>query len=111
MAQSKSATNGTSSAPTYDDLAAQIDTLKSDISALTELMGDYGRARKEDAAARLRDAAEATRDKGYETAAQARAKAADWATEAEEVVRRQPALAMGIAAGLGFLVGALSTRR
>jgi ElaB/YqjD/DUF883 family membrane-anchored ribosome-binding protein len=76
-----------------DDLAAQIETLKSDLSKLTHSLSDYGVAKTEAAAASARD------------------KATEAQLHAEEFVRTQPATSIGLAAGLGFLVGMITARR
>jgi ElaB/YqjD/DUF883 family membrane-anchored ribosome-binding protein len=76
-----------------DDLASQIDTLKNDLAKLTHSLSDYGVAKTEAAAATARD------------------KATEAQLHAEEFVRTQPATSIGIAAGLGFLIGMMTARR
>ncbi|MDF0599541.1 DUF883 domain-containing protein [Psychromarinibacter sp. C21-152] len=95
--------------PTLEDLAAQIETLRADIAAIAESASAYGRARGEQALGRARATAEHTLNEGERMAAEAGRYAGDKADEALEAVRRQPMLALAIAAGVGFLIG--MTRR
>lgn len=85
--------------PSYDDLSRQVETLKSDIRRLTESLGDYGRAK----------------GRQYQSEAQRRAdhfrdEAQGKADEIEAYVHENPATALGIAAGIGLLIGLLSRR-
>ncbi|MDU9005798.1 DUF883 family protein [Sedimentitalea todarodis] len=103
--------SGSRKAPTVGDLAKQIETLQKDIGELTGLMAEMGKAQ----AARLSDEAEAKaqklRDKGEGAATAAQEQMEDLQAQANEFIRTQPATALGIAAGLGFLFGLLMTRR
>ncbi|TDL79382.1 DUF883 family protein [Palleronia sediminis] len=80
--------------PSTEDLSRQIDTLKKDISRLTELVGNYGKSRGE----RLRVDAEA-RAAAFKDDAQGRIE------DVETYVRQNPATALGIAAAVGFVLG------
>ncbi|MEH6648147.1 DUF883 family protein [Sulfitobacter sp.] len=82
-----------------EDLSAQIATLKSDLANLTQTMADLGAAKTTEAktAENLQNAG---RDKILEAQLQA-----------EDFVQKQPATSLGIAAGLGFLVGMITARR
>lgn len=97
--------------PSVSDLTKQIETLQKDIGELTGLMAEMGKAQ----AARLSDEAEAKaqrlKDKGEATAHAAKEQMEDLQGQANEFIRTQPAAAVGIAAGLGFLFGLLMTRR
>lgn len=117
MAQAR--TNGKTD---MKDVSAQIDTIKGDIAALTALMSDLAEDRKTEAAARADDTASALRRSAAQTIDTAQTKAVETGEKmrsdaeaafhtAEENVRQQPAMAVGIAAGLGFLVGMMATRR
>ena len=79
--------------PTVDDLSAQIQILRDDIASLTSTMGDYGKAKAQEARSTAQDAA------------------AEAQMRAEEFVRSQPTTALGIAAGIGFLFGLVTARR
>ncbi len=68
-----------------------------------------------DMAANMRDEAERLYRKGERRAShlahQAGSEAGEYYDEVSEMVRRQPAAALGIAAGIGFLVGIILARR
>ncbi len=85
--------------PSYEELSQQVDTLKSDIRRLTDSLGDYGKAR----------------GRYYQGEAQRRAdhfrdEAQGKVDEVETYVHENPATALGIAAGIGLLLGLLSRR-
>lgn len=111
--------NGKSDA---SDVAAQIDTIKADVAALTALLADLTDQKKEELKAGAADAVNRAKSRAKDEASMARARATeagealrdsveDHYTQAEDAVRRQPAMAVGVAAGVGFLVGLLASRR
>ena len=87
-----------------DDLAKQIENLKSDIATLTTSVGEVAKAKSMEGAAAAKLKAKQTTDAGREKALEAQ-------LHAEEFIRTQPATALGLAAGLGFLVGMIAARR
>ncbi|MEW9918007.1 YqjD family protein [Marimonas sp. MJW-29] len=87
-----------------EDLSAQIDILKADIASLTDALGTYTKAKGA-------EASEYAKTKARETARAGREKAVEAQLHAEDFVRNQPATALGIAAGVGFLVGMFTARR
>jgi ElaB/YqjD/DUF883 family membrane-anchored ribosome-binding protein len=89
---------------TTEDLAAQVDALKADIAALTQSLGDYGRTQS----AHLAESARASGEAEYE---HLRSKVADLGNQAEDFVVQKPGVALGIAAGIGFLAGLVISRR
>ncbi|HEY9038279.1 MAG TPA: hypothetical protein VIN05_04960 [Roseovarius sp.] len=104
------ATNKTT-APDTDDLQDQIATLRQDIGAITETLGQMAKAQRDnmtDAAQKKFDEARA-RGADAITAAQAQANALN--AQAHEFVQEKPALSLGMAAALGFVVGILTTSR
>jgi ElaB/YqjD/DUF883 family membrane-anchored ribosome-binding protein len=107
----RASTNGSAKDVSVEDLTNQIEILRKDLSDLTSTMSDMGKAKK----AQLADAAaqqvEAARQKGIETADLLGSHARDVQGQANDFVKSQPATALGIAAGVGFLVGLMSTRR
>lgn len=103
--------NGKVQAPTADDLADQIATLKSDITELTSLMGEMGAAQSERAKEKVQEKVEAARDAGAAQIEDAKVQAQKIGAEANDFVARQPATALGIAAGIGFLIGMLGARK
>lgn len=103
MSQTSTTGNGSKGAMSderYEDLTHQIETLKGDISKLTQSLGALGRAEAD----RLGLKAQM---KGEEL----RHSAEGYLHEGERYVRQQPAQALGIAAAAGFLVGFLISGR
>ncbi len=105
------ASNGKDATPSADDLANQIATLKSDLADLTSLIGDMGAAQGERAKEKVQEKVDAARDAGAAHLADAKIQAQKLGAEANDFVVRQPAMALGIAAGIGFLVGMLGARK
>lgn len=103
----QSNTNGA----TASDLSDQIEILRADLGNLTQVMADLGKAKGEDAVAAARTAASSARDKVTDQAEVARQQAADLQGQANDFIHKQPATALGIAAGLGFLIGFMGSRK
>jgi len=108
----RSATNGA------DQTAAQIEAINSQLTELSKTVGALAGTQKDRIAAKAADlqdhaASEAERVQAHaaELGAKARDGAAHSYAAAEERVRKQPVMALGIAAGVGFLVGLWATRR
>ncbi|KJZ26503.1 DUF883 family protein [Tritonibacter mobilis] len=91
-------------APSTEDIATQMEVLRSDISVLTKSVSDLAK----DRAGKARDAA---RDTAREQGQAVANGAAQMTRQAEDAVRAQPLAATAIAAGLGFALGYLSNRR
>lgn len=102
--QSKTANGGNKSDVSIEDLSAQIEVLKSDISSLTSALGNYGKSKGEAAAESAKRTAQQARSAGEEKLLESQA-------QAEDFIRKQPATALGIAAGVGFLIGLVTARR
>ena len=94
-----------------NELRAQIDTLKSDISELTHLVGEMGRRRRDEAGNEVNRRARELRFRAERGGAAAREHASDLQASFERQVRDQPAAAAAIAAGVGFLAGFLTARK
>lgn len=97
--------------PTVEDLARQIETLRGDVEKLVETLGTLGRAQGAEFADDLRARTEEIRRKGAARAAEAEARLSELSEEAAMLARDRPAAAMGLAAGIGFLLGLMLTRR
>ncbi|MCR8825381.1 DUF883 family protein [Pseudosulfitobacter koreensis] len=104
------------------DVSAQLELIKADIAQLTTLLGQLTSHKKDEASARVKQGVSDLKNTASEQATYARVRAAEageqvqdmaeqYYGQAEDAVRKQPALAVGIAAGLGFLVGMMTTRR
>ena len=102
MPRKSPASNG--DAPTTEDLAHQIDELRAEISAITDMLGGKDATSPDDAARAGKQAAE-------QAATLFSACADRISAGAETAVQRQPGMALGIAAGLGCLCGLLLMRR
>ena len=103
MAQ-KTTASGSNAEVTIDDLSNQIATLKNELASLTQTLGNYGKSKQ----AELTETARAT---AHDLAETGRARAVHTQEQAEDFVRTQPATALGIAAGLGFLIGMMTARK
>ncbi len=91
-------------APTPDDIAAQMEVLRADMATLTHSVSELAK----DRATKARDAA---RDAALAQGKAVADSAAQMTRQAEDAVRAQPLAATAIAAGLGFALGYLSNRR
>jgi len=91
-------------APTMEELADQVATLRNDIATLTNTLGEYGKMKSSEVSGQAKEMLSDLSTAGRVKAVEAQAKAEDFITT-------QPATALGIAAGIGFLVGIVSARR
>lgn len=97
--------------PSTEDLAKQVEALRADLSNIAETLKALGLAQGEAVAEDLRARAEELRRKGEAQYDHLHARAEGLAEDADRLVREKPAMAMGIAAGFGFLVGLLMSRK
>lgn len=111
MATTAKRTNGKADGPTADDLAKQIEALQDDLGALTQTIADMGKAKGQAAVSATKAKLADARDNVADHAETARAQAAELHGQANDFVKNQPAAALGIAAGLGFLIGMMTTRK
>jgi ElaB/YqjD/DUF883 family membrane-anchored ribosome-binding protein len=93
------------------DVTKQMAILRDDIANLTAIVSEYGKAQgavvKSTAVGKAAELAETSA-----AAAEAmKATAAKTYSDAEDSVRANPGTAIGIAAGLGFLIGMMTARR
>ena len=105
------ARSNTAPAPTSDDVKAQIDALKSDIASLATLVSQMGNAQAGRAKETMQEQLDNARDAGAAHLSEAKQQAQKLSSEANDFVVRQPAAALGIAAGIGFLIGMLGARK
>ena len=95
----------------YEELRAQVETLKQDLVGLAEAAGSAGAQTARQAyggAQRAGRRATAAAEDGYERAGE---RLDDAFSEAEDFVRERPAVAVGLAAGAGFLLAMCLSRR
>ncbi len=93
------------------DVAQQLAVLREDIATLTATIAEYGKAQGSAMKASAAEKAAEFAQTGASAADAIKAQAEKSYSDAEEAVRTNPAAAVGIAAGLGFLVGMLTARR
>ncbi|MEY8882155.1 YqjD family protein [Donghicola sp. XS_ASV15] len=98
-------------APDMQDLSAQIEALKADISAITSTLTEMGTARKDAAVSSARQQAEDLKAEGSRQLEMAQLTAEDYGAQAADAIRRQPATAVGIAVAAGFLAGLMTGRK
>ncbi|SFT86401.1 DUF883 family protein [Sedimentitalea nanhaiensis] len=94
-----------------EDLAQQLADLRADLTKITNTLAEMGSKRSEAAVESLRGSAQALRDQGEQSLKVAQARAQNVTQQAENAVRDQPAMAVGIAVGLGFLLGVITSRK
>ncbi|MEJ6396708.1 DUF883 family protein [Yoonia sp. 208BN28-4] len=111
MSSSTQNVNGKTNAPNSDDLAEQIKILRDDLGSLTQTIADMGRATGENAVNAAKSKVNDVRDAAMDRAETAQLHAMEVKNQADDFIRTQPATALGVAAGLGFLVGFMSSRR
>ncbi|ARC89821.1 YqjD family protein [Rhodovulum sp. MB263] len=109
MAQSAEKRNDSNAS--VQDLEVQIEALKDDIAQIARTLGDLSEAKKNDMRDTVQRRAAELRERGEATVAGVQDRGAELGEQAADAVRRQPAAAMGIAVGLGFLVGLMTGRR
>lgn len=100
-----------SAAELSSDVNEQMAVLREDISNLTAAVASYGKAQGLELKSAAAHKAAELAESGAQTAASVRKNAEVAYSDAENAVRTNPAAAVGIAAGLGFLVGMIATRR
>lgn len=98
-------------AASTDQLAKDIETLKSDISQMASTLRELGLQGKETAIAEGRRRYELARTLGHEQVDHIRSSAEDFGHQATAAVRDRPATALLIAAGVGMLFGILTARK
>ena len=93
------------------DVTKQMAILRDDIAALTATVAEYGKAQGSLLKTTAAEKAANLANTGAATADAIKLKAEKTYSDAEEAVRMNPATAVGIAAGIGFLVGMMTARR
>ncbi|WP_375691461.1 YqjD family protein [Pseudooceanicola sp. LIPI14-2-Ac024] len=94
-----------------DDIQKQLSALQADMSELTKLVGDYGKSQGSRFQAAAKDTVDKLRHDAEAQYHKAEAQMHDSYAKAEQAVRENPGMALGIAAGVGFVVGLLASRR
>lgn len=98
-------TNGSVDEPSVQDLYDMIDVLKKDMGDLAKTVSNVGKAESRRAVESAKARGEAAKAAGQEQYAAMRATAREYGEEAGRYVRDQPMMALGVAAGIGFVAG------
>lgn len=94
-----------------DQLSAQVSALKDDISDISRTLGDLGRSSRDAASAQASETAAEMRAAGRQKVNDAQDMAENIGRQAGEAVHNQPMATMGLAVGLGFLLGFMTGRK
>lgn len=94
-----------------EEMSEQMTILRDDIAALKSTLAEYGRAQGTHLRAVASDAVHDAAARGAAKADELKVAAVRTYGDTENAVRANPAAAVGIAAGVGFLVGAMMSRR
>ncbi|MFQ1702081.1 YqjD family protein [Loktanella agnita] len=94
-----------------EDLRSEIDTLRADLASLTSTISSLGRAKGDEALSAAKAKAAEVRSKAADHAETAKLQATELQHQATDYVRTNPGTALGIAAGAGFLLGYLGSRK
>jgi len=114
QASSKSTSSSTDVAanePGINDLVTQMKILKDDIASLTQTVGEVGKAEASRAVDIAKSKGVQAKEAGEAKLTDARSIAESYGREAGIMVREQPATALGVAAGVGFVLGFLMSNR
>lgn len=109
MAQVKLANE--SAQDNVEALAEQMKILRADMAAITKTLGDLSVNTKDAAIRSARQKASELRETGEEQLHHAQVRAEELGQQAVDAVRKQPATAVGLAVGVGFILGFLSGRK
>ncbi len=96
---------------TTTQLKNDLTTVMRDAEALIHASADQGGAKMTEARTRIHQSLEAAKARFGAAGQAARRQAADTVHATEEFARRNPWQAMGVAAGVGLVIGALLARR
>jgi len=97
-------TNGMDNDPSLAALSEQMGTLRADLAELANTVSAIGKHKSA-------EISEKARQTSAETAEYVAARAKEAHVRANDFVTTQPRTALGIAAGAGFLIGYLTSRR
>jgi ElaB/YqjD/DUF883 family membrane-anchored ribosome-binding protein len=98
-------------AVTTDKLLSDLQTVVADAEALLKATAGQAGEKIQEARARAEESLSAARERLTEVEEDALKQARELISEGEEYVKQNPWAAMGIAAGVGLLVGLLLSRR
>jgi len=96
---------------TTSGLSNQVETLRSELSELTQTISDMGKAKGNEALSTVKSKAADALNTVEDQTETARLHAMELQDQATDFIKKQPVMALGIAAGVGVLVGILSARK
>ena len=102
---------GIGSNATPADVADQMEILRADISALTSTVSELAQLKGAELSQAAKDQIAAAKKTAATQVDAAKDQALQLQDQANEFARNQPVAALGIAAGLGFLIGMMMTRK
>lgn len=97
--------------PTTEDLASQIDDLKEDLSTITVTLTELTKAKRDEAIRTAKLQTKKLKNAAEEQVDDLSNYAGELQGYMEDKVREQPAMSLGVAAGLGFLAGMIMVKR
>jgi ElaB/YqjD/DUF883 family membrane-anchored ribosome-binding protein len=109
--QKMSQSNKNTASDLSDDVSLQMAVLREDIANLTAAVASYGKAQGSQLKSAATGKAMQAAQVGSATAAALKEKADVAYSDAEDAIRTNPTAAVGIAVGIGFLIGMIATRR
>ncbi len=92
------------------ELKEQYDILKTEMKAMTDMLGTTAKTRVEDVKGKASDVKDDAIARMELMGNEARARIDGYQTEAERAVVANPMMALAVSAGIGFLIGALTRR-
>jgi len=99
-----------SDASDLKELKEQYDILKSEMKAMTDMIGTTAKDRVEDVRIKAGDVKDDAVARMELMGLEARARIDGYQSEAERAVVANPMMAVAVSAGIGFLIGALTRR-
>jgi ElaB/YqjD/DUF883 family membrane-anchored ribosome-binding protein len=109
MAQAK--TSNASPEKDIERLNEQMASLKQDIADISHTLSGLGKSSSQAAGEQVRETAAHVRDASQEQLQAAQYRAEEMGHKAADKVREQPATSVGLAVGLGFLLGFMTGRK
>lgn len=94
-----------------EDVREQVAALQNDVAELSKALSSYGRARGEEAKLAAEQTAQDLKHRAQLLGEEAETQLRTGYAQAETTVRENPAAAVGIAAGVGFVLGLITSRR
>ncbi|WP_186827064.1 DUF883 family protein [Shimia ponticola] len=102
---------GTNGKAKPDDLNHEIAALRQDVEALTQALTDMGEEKVQDITRRAQDMGRKVSNGASDMAVHTAEAVQAGASNAQRMARENPGATLGIAAGLGFLIGYMTARR